>query len=95
MVGLSVFGILAFPVMAILVSLSATWSFPRALIENDISHMVRYSFLVKRWRPECYWLFNVTIFRSFGIAILPTVKPEGDLDVTILLMMIVLVISLV
>jgi len=95
MVGLSVFGILAFPVMAIMVSLSATWYFPRALIKNEISHMVRCSFLFERWRPECYWFCNVTIFRNFAIAVLPSVMPEGDLDVTILLMMIVLVVSLV
>jgi len=95
MVGLSVFGILAYPVMAMVVSASATWYFPRALVKNEIHHMVRCSFLFERWRPECYWFCNVSISRNFAIAVLPSVMPEEDLDVTILLMMIVLVLALV
>jgi len=93
MVGLSVFGILAYPVTAIVVSITATLYYPRALLKNDITLMVRCSFLFERWRPECFWFCNVTIFRNFAIAILPSVLPEDHLDTTVILMIMVLVLA--
>jgi hypothetical protein len=86
MMGLAVFGILAYPVAAIGVSLYMTFQHPRSMMRNDIRLLVRAKFLFERWTPECYWFCNVSISRNFVIAVLPCVMPEEDLDVTILLM---------
>jgi len=95
MVGLSIFGILAYPMAAIAVTIFMTWYYPRAMMKDDVSTLVRGRFLFDRWRPECYWFCNVTIVRNFLIAFFPCVIAEDQLDVTVILMMIALVIALV
>jgi len=86
MVGLAVFGILAFPLSAIAVSGFLTFQFPRRILRNDIHFLVCGKFLFERWKPNCYWFCNVTLIRNFCIAVIPCVLPEDALDVTLFLM---------
>jgi hypothetical protein len=87
---MAVFGILAYPVNAIVVSLYMTLKLPRALLDNQLRILMRCHFLFGRWKPETCWFCNVTIFRNFLIAILPMVMPADQLDMTIVLMMLTL-----
>lgn len=93
MVGLSVFGILAYPLTAMGVAVFMTWQFPRRLLKSDITFLVTGRFLFERWRPDCYWFCNISLVRNFWIAVLPCVMPEDALDKTLLLMAMVLLIA--
>jgi len=95
MVGLAFFGILAYPVMAMVASVYMTWQHPRAMMKNDILLLVKGRFLFDRWTPSCYWFCNVSLVRNFLIAVFPCVMAQDALDVTILLMMLTLVIALI
>jgi len=95
MVGLAVFGIIAYPLMAMVVSSYMTWRHPKAMLNNDLKLLVKGRFLFDRWTPSCYWFCNVSLIRNFLIAVLPCVMPQDQLDVTILLMTLVLIWALV
>merc|ERR1719498_1734388 len=93
MVGLSVFGIIAYPLSAMVVAVFMTWQYPRRMLKSDISFLITGRFLFERWRPDCYWFCNVSLVRNFWIAVLPCVMPEDALDKTLLLMAMVLMIA--
>jgi len=95
MVGLAVFGILAYPVAAMVVSVYMTWQYPRSMMKNDIGMLVKGRFLFDRWQPSCYWFCNVSLTRNFLIAVFPCVMPQDALDVTILLMTLALLVALI
>merc|ERR1719498_1862897 len=62
---------------------------------NPIKFLCSCRFLFERWNPKYYWFCNVTIARNFVIAVLPSVMPQEELDVTILCMTMALMIALV
>jgi len=95
MVALAVFGILAYPLFAMVVALFMTWQYPRSMLKSDISLLVRGRFLFDRWTPHCYWFCNVSLIRNFMVAVWPCVMAEDDLDITILLMTLSLLVALV
>jgi len=95
MLGLAAFGILAYPVSAITLSLYATWRLPRALLDNKLNILIACHFLFGRWKPDTCWFCNVTILRNFFIAVLPMVMPQDQLDLTIVLMVLVLGIAMI
>merc|ERR1719331_1186915 len=97
MMGLAVVGILAYPVNAVCVSLYHTWLLPRSMAANanELRILIRCHFLFGRWKPETCWFCNVTIIRNFFIAVFPMIMPADQLDVTIVLMILTLMIALV
>merc|ERR1719498_837947 len=61
---------------------------------NPIKFLCSCRFLFERWNPKYYWFCNVTIARNFIIAVLPSVMPQEDLDITVLCMTVTLMIAL-
>jgi len=95
MLVLAIFGILAYPMMALAVAAFMTWKYPKALLKNDLALLVKGRFLFDRWTPSRYWFCNVSLIRNFLIAVLPCVMPQDQLDTTILLMTLTLIWALV
>jgi len=95
MLALAIFGILAYPLNAMAIAGFMTWKHPKALLQNDLTLLVKGRFLFDRWTPSCYWFCNVSLIRNFLIAVLPCVMPQDQLDSTVLLMTLTLVWALV
>jgi hypothetical protein len=62
---------------------------------SELHILTRCHFLFGRWKPETCWFCNVTIIRNFFVAVFPMIMPEDQLDVTIVLMVLTLMIVLV
>jgi len=92
---LAVFGILAYPVSTVVITVLATWQHPRSMMKNDIGVLIRCHFLFNRWRADCYWFSVITVVRNFILAVLPMIMPEDQLDMSVGFMLITLVISIV
>merc|ERR1719359_8487 len=52
-------------------------------------------FLFERYQPDYYWFSNVSIGRNFFIGLFPCIFGEDEVDVTILMMTLTLIIALV
>lgn len=90
MVGVSVFGILAYPVTVFAVTAFAVWRYPYEIIGSNLRFVTRFGFIFHRWAPERYWFGLVILVRNFLVAALPILIPKSDYKLAILLVEFVL-----
>jgi hypothetical protein len=92
LIGLSVLGTCLFSISMLVITIVATWHYPRAMQKNDIGHLIRCHFLFNRWKPTMYWFVNVSVLRNFLVALVPMVL--GHQGLVLSLMMIILILPL-
>jgi len=90
MVGVSVFGIIAYPVTIFVVTAYAVLKFPYAVIANNLRFVTRFGFIFHRWTPDRYWFGSIILVRNFLVAVLPILIPKSDYKLAILLVEFVL-----
>jgi len=89
-VGVSVFGIIAYPVTIFAVTVFATWRYTAMVVRSDLRFVTRFGFIFHRWTPERYWFGIVALARNFLVSVLPTLIPDSEYVLAILLVEFVL-----